>query len=93
MIATLTVGSSRLATPVIVIPLSAVVRSAQDAGRFATFVVEDKRDRPVVRSRDIELGQTYGNMISVIHGLTLGDRVVATGATTVTDGEQVEVIP
>ena len=93
MIATLTLGGSRLATPVMVIPLSAVVRSTQDAGRFAAFVVEDKGDKPVVRSRDIELGQTYGNMISVIHGLTLGERVVATGATTVTDGEQVEVIP
>ena len=93
MIATLTLGGSGLTTPVMAIPLSAVVRSTRRPGGFAAFVVNDENGKPVAHLRDIEIGQAYGDMISVTQGLTLGDRVVTTGATTVTDGEQVEVVP
>jgi multidrug efflux system membrane fusion protein len=85
-------GSSKLATPVPVIPLSAVVRSLHDPGRFAAFVVEDQGGRSVARSRDIQLGDTYGNQISVTQGLNVGERVISVGTTIATDGEQVQVM-
>jgi multidrug efflux system membrane fusion protein len=92
MIATIRMGGSKLATPVPVIPLSAVVRSIHDPGRFAAFVVEDQDGRSVARSRDIQLGETYGNQISVTQGLNLGERVISVGATMARDGEQVQVM-
>jgi multidrug efflux system membrane fusion protein len=93
MVATLNVGGSKLATPVAVIPLSAVVRSIRDPGRFAAFVVEDQSGKSVARLRDIQVGEIYGNQISVTQGLSVGEQVISVGATIATDGEQVQVMP
>ena len=92
MIATIRMGGSQFATPVPVIPLSAVVRSIRDPGRFAAFVVEDQDGKSVARSRDIQLGVTYGNQITVTKGLNVGERVISVGATIAKDGEQVQVM-
>jgi len=92
MIATIKMGGFKLATPVPVIPLSAVVRSIHDPGRFAAFVVEGQDGKSVARSRDIQLGETYGNQIAVTQGLNLGERVISVGATIARDGEQVQVM-
>ena len=72
-------GGSKLAAPVPVIPLSAVVRSVRDSSKFAAFVVEDQGGKVVARSHDIEVGETYGNRIGVRQGLHLGDRVMSVG--------------
>jgi multidrug efflux system membrane fusion protein len=93
MIATIKMGGSKLAAPVPVIPLSAVVRSIHDPGRFAAFVVEDQDGKSVARSLEIQLGETYGNQIRVTQGLNLGERVISVGATIARDGEQVQVMP
>jgi multidrug efflux system membrane fusion protein len=93
MVATLKTGSSELAAPVAVIPLSAVVRSIRDPGKFAAFVVVDQEGKSVARSRDIQVGETYGNLISVTQGLSEGEQVISVGATLVKDGEQVQVMP
>ena len=92
MIATIRMGGSKFATPVAVIPLSAVVRSIHDPGRFAAFVVEDQDGKSVACSRDIQLGETFGNQISVTQGLNVGERVISVGATIAKDGEQVQVM-
>ena len=93
MVATLKTGGSELAAPVAVIPLSAVVRSIRDPGKFAAFVVEDQEGKSVARSRDIQVGETYGNQISVTQGLSAGEQVISVGATLAKDGEQVQVMP
>jgi multidrug efflux system membrane fusion protein len=92
MIASIHMGGSKLPTPVPVIPLSAVVRSIHDPSRFAAFVVEDQDGKSVACSRDIQLGETYGNQISVTQGLNVGERVISVGTTIAKDGEQVQVM-
>ena len=93
MVASLVMDASVARTSVAVIPLSAVVRSLHDPGKFAAFIVEDQGGKSVARSRDIQLGETYGNQISVTRGLSVGEQVITTGATIAQDGEQVEVTP
>jgi multidrug efflux pump subunit AcrA (membrane-fusion protein) len=78
---------------VTVIPLSAVVRSIHDPSKFAAFVVEDQGGMSVARSRDIQVGETYGNQVSVTQGLSVGEQVISVGATITKDGEQVQVMP
>jgi multidrug efflux system membrane fusion protein len=43
--------------------------------------------------REVKLGQVFGNSIEAVAGLTAGDQVLVAGATIVTDGESVRVIP
>ncbi len=93
MIATLTLAGSRLASPVPVIPLSAVIRPAENPEGYAVFVVEEQSGKPVARLRNVELGEAYGNMIGVKSGLSLTDRIITTGSTLVKDGSQVQIIP
>ena len=59
----------------------------------AVFVLDGNGSEPKVRLQDIEVGQVLGNTVAVTAGLKPGARVVVYGATLVTDGEQVRVIP
>jgi multidrug efflux system membrane fusion protein len=70
-----------------------VVRSIRDPGKFAAFVVENEEGKSVARSRDIQVGEAYGNQISVTQGLSVGEYVISVGATITRDGEQVQVVP
>jgi multidrug efflux system membrane fusion protein len=93
MIAALKLNEKSAAPPVAVLPLNAVVRSPGHAGRFAVFVVDQKSGTPVARLREVELGEFLGNQIPIRSGLADGDQVVVQGATLVSDGEAVQVIP
>jgi multidrug efflux pump subunit AcrA (membrane-fusion protein) len=42
---------------------------------------------------DVKLGEAYGNTVAITEGVKLGEQVITTGATLVTDGEPVVVIP
>ena len=81
------------ATPDVAIPLSAVVRSPRDPNGYGLFVIESSEGRDVARLRAVTLGATVGNAVSVTSGLRAGEHVIAMGATLVTDGEPVRVIP
>jgi multidrug efflux system membrane fusion protein len=93
MIATLMLSASRREHPVPVLPLSAVVRAADNPNAFAVFVVEQRGDQSIARARNVELGVAYGNVIGLESGLRPGERVIVTGATQVRDGQQVRVLP
>ncbi len=93
MVATLTLSGSRKDEPVPVLPLSAVVRAADNPNAFGVFVVEQRGDQFIARARTVTLGAAYGNVIALEGGLKLGDRVIVTGATQVHDGQQVRVLP
>jgi len=73
--------------------LSAIVRPPADKDGYAVFVVEDEGGRPVARVRKVALGEAVGNSIAVTSGLRIGERVIVTGATLVTDGEPVRLVP
>lgn len=81
-------GSSQLA-----LPLTAVVRSPRDARGFSVFVVEGAEGKETARMRDVKLGDVLGNAVLVTEGLKAGDRAISMGATLVTDGQAVRVIP
>lgn len=89
MIATLSLGSPATVAPVLVVPLSAVVRPPEGASGFAVMVIEGNQ----ARRRAVAVGSTYGDRVAVVHGVKVGERVVASGATFIAEGDNVEVIP
>src|SRR5262249_18368036 len=91
MIATLTLGAGAKAAAVAAVPLGAVVHSSKKADGFAVFVLEEQGGKSVVRERDVQIGDTVGNMIGVTQGLKIGERVVTLGGTEVKDGDTVQV--
>jgi multidrug efflux system membrane fusion protein len=94
MIAAVTVPTGLAPQAVTVVPLTAIVRSKAKPEGYALFVVEEKDDKKIARYRDhVELGEVYGNMITVTKGVKVGEPVIVTGATLVTDGQAVRVIP
>jgi len=93
MIATLTLGTATLEQSTTVVPLSAVVRSTKQADGFAVFVVTDQAGKSIARERTVEIGDTQGNLISVMKGLKAGESVVITGGTLIKDGDEIRVIP
>lgn len=93
MIATLTLGGAHTKPLATVVPLSAVVRSTQNADGFSVFVVTDQGGKSFARERTVEIGDTQGNLISVTKGLKPGESVVVTGATLIKDGDEIKVIP
>lgn len=93
MIAALELPGESLPEPLPVVPLAAIVRPKEEPAAYAVAVVEDQGDKQVAHIRKIELGQAYGNTITVAKGIQRGERVIVVGATLVADGEQVRVIP
>ena len=93
MIASITIGAGARTAKVSAVPLSAVVRSQTSPGGFAVFVTDGTGDTVKVHTRDVSLGETYGNMIAVTGGLSPADRVVTSGTNLIKDGQEVRVIP
>ena len=93
MVATLVLSGSHEDGPIPVVPISAVVRAADNPNAFGVFMVEQRGDEFFARARTVELGAAYGNVVALKGGLKPGDRVITTGATQVRDGQQVRVLP
>ena len=93
MIASITIGTPVPAGGVMVVPISAVVRSPANQNGFAVFVTEGTGDVVKVRTQDVTLGNTYGNMIAVKSGLSLDQRVVTEGTNMIRNGEEIRIIP
>jgi RND family efflux transporter MFP subunit len=94
MIASLQLSTSGAAAiPLMVVPLNAVVRPADDRNAFAVFVVEEREGRLIARSRRVKLGDVVGDAIAVTEGLSAGERVIIRGATLVSDMQPVQIIP
>ncbi|AKF85943.1 hypothetical protein MFUL124B02_19285 [Myxococcus fulvus 124B02] len=85
-------GSARL-QPELLVPLSSIVRAPGKPDGFAVFVFQQQDGESRVRAREVELGEYLGNVIPVRKGLEAGERIVVTGASLLSDGEAVEVIP
>lgn len=91
MVATLDVGQTSLQKPVLVVPLNAIVSVNDGSKSFSVFVVSQEGGKDIARRRDVQPGDAYGNRVA-ISGVSLGERVIANGATLVTDGQVVRVI-
>jgi len=92
MIASLTLSSVPKHVDAVV-PLSAIVRSKDNADQYAVFVVEEKNGKQFARLRAVVLGDAYGNAVAVTSGLKAGDRVVTSGTTRIVDDEAIQIIP
>ena len=46
----------------------------------------------IARLRTVEIGAVNGSEITVVSGLTAGDRIITTGANLLKDGQRVEVL-
>lgn len=92
MIGSLTVGQ-QAGPPCLVVPLGAVVSSKNATNRFAVFLLEGSAGKKYARSRDVEIGRTFGNSIEVVSGLTAGQPIVVAGGPFLTDGQEVRVLP
>jgi len=75
------------------LPLNAIVRPPHDARDFAVYVVENQGGRSLASLRKVSLGEIIGNEIAVSHGVAAGDRVIVRGATMVSEGSEVRIIP
>src|SRR5580704_6471045 len=93
MVATLDIGSAKLRTPALVVPIEAVVSPADGSKSFSVFVVTHQGDRDTVHRRSVQPGPAFGNMVSIVEGVSRGERIVTNGATLVNDGQIVHVIP
>jgi RND family efflux transporter MFP subunit len=93
MVASIVLGDATPAAPATTLPLSAVVRSQRDKSRFAVFVLDTSLTPPAVHQKEVELGNFLGNAIRVTAGLADDAQVVVQGASMLSDGEAVRVIP
>jgi multidrug efflux system membrane fusion protein len=93
MIASITIGAGKPIGKVTVVPLTAVIHSPSNPNGFAVYLAEGTGDTVKVRTQDVTLGDTYGNMIAAMSGVNPRDRVVTTGTNMIKDGDQVRVIP
>ena len=81
------------AEPVMMVPLTAVVRGASGPDAYAVYVVETQGQSETARLKEVQLGEVTGNEIAVTSGLEAGERVIVSGATLVGDGQDVKIIP
>jgi RND family efflux transporter MFP subunit len=92
MVATLVLGQAKLATPLLVVPISAIVSSGDGSKTFSVFVAVHEGDKDIARRRTVLPGAAFGNFVSIQKGVNLGDRVLLNGATLVNDGQAVRII-
>jgi RND family efflux transporter MFP subunit len=76
-----------------VVPLTAILKSPAAPESFAVYVVSKDGDKHIARIRSVKLGEVIGSRIAVTSGLSVGELVIVTGATIVSDGDAVLVIP
>ncbi len=91
------IGSLQLANPdtaaesaSLQVPLSAVVQASD--GKYGVFVVSSSSRGDIAQLHSVEIGTVSGTDITVIHGVSSGDRIITTGANLLKDGQRVEVV-
>jgi RND family efflux transporter MFP subunit len=79
--------------PTATVQLSAVVRAPTNPAKYAVFVVDEQNGHAVAHCKEVELGDFMGNVVPVLSGLSLGQKVVVTGASFLSEGDPVQVLP
>ena len=93
MIASITLGGGHLKEKILVVPISAVIHSPDVRNGFAVNVTDEPGETTKVHTQDVTLGDTYGNNIAVLSGLSVNQRVVTSGTNDIKPGWPVRVIP
>jgi RND family efflux transporter MFP subunit len=92
MVATLDLGQPNLRRPVLVVPLSSIVSASDGTKTFSVFVVNQEGGKDVARRKNVTPGDAYGNKVSIVSGVQVGERVISNGAPLLVDGQVVRVI-
>ncbi len=83
-------GESETRASSLLVPLAAIVQAAQ--GTYGVYVVSSSAAGDVARLHSVQIGSVHGTDITVLNGLTAGDRIITTGANLLKDGQRVEVL-
>jgi RND family efflux transporter MFP subunit len=93
MIGALTLGPAVSPAPRLVVPLSAVVRAPGNPNGFAVFRLQDRGGKTYAVAQNITPGNTNGNSLEVLNGVTSGERIVGLGGELLRDGQEVRLLP
>jgi multidrug efflux system membrane fusion protein len=93
MIVTIKLANTHPAEGIPVVPMGSIVRSKTNPDGYAVYVVDNEGGKSVSRSRDVTLGSAMNNAVIVTAGLHPGEKVIISGATLVSDGETVQIVP
>jgi len=74
----------------LMVPLSAMVQA--NDGKYGVFVVSDSNAGRVARLHSVDVGAVNGTDITIVSGLTPGERIITNGANLLKDGQRVEVV-
>jgi RND family efflux transporter MFP subunit len=77
----------------LVVPLTAVVRPKDDPSGYAVYIVEQTGADSFARLRKVQVGEVYGNLITVSEGVQRGERVVSSGTMLLNDGDRIRMVP
>ncbi len=91
MIASIELGQRREVSQPSV-PLSAIVPYPGESGQFAVVVAEQQSGQWKAHLRRVTVGATHGTSVSVT-GVQTGEKVAATGAQLLKEGDSLSVIP
>ncbi|MBU1039609.1 MAG: efflux RND transporter periplasmic adaptor subunit, partial [Proteobacteria bacterium] len=75
------------------VPLQSVVRPPSDPNGYMVYVAVDEGGQTVARGRRVELGDVTGRSVLVRGGVKPGERVITAGATLVSDGAAITIVP
>jgi RND family efflux transporter MFP subunit len=92
MIAMVRIMASGNDDAVPVVPLHAVVRPPDDPHGFMVFLLGRQDGKRVARGRKVKIGRVFGNKVVIAEGLNVGEKIITTGATMVSEGRSVKVI-
>jgi RND family efflux transporter MFP subunit len=92
MIASIRAAGETAERPQLLIPIDALVHDPV-RGQYVVYALEEKEGRSVARAIPIHPGPLRGNRVSVVEGLTPGQRIVQSGANLLHPGDAVKEIP
>jgi RND family efflux transporter MFP subunit len=93
MIASLSVPAATPREMPLVVPLTSVVRPKDDPTSYAVYVIDERNGGQWARLRRVQVGEVYGNLITVTEGVQRGERVVSSGTMLLNDGDEVRLVP
>ena len=76
--------------PSLMVPISSIVQAP--GGKYAVYILAQNSAGDVAHLRTVDTGAVVGTDITIVSGLTAGDRIITTGANLLKEGQRVEVL-
>jgi membrane fusion protein, multidrug efflux system len=92
MVASLQTDDPRPQVSLPAVPLTAIIKSSATPDGYAVFVVRDQGGKVIVEEQPVKLGEASGQLITVLEGLSLAERVVVNGTNKIATGQEVRIV-